>query len=71
MGELLVIGITWWYTYQSYRIRKGIDLGRTVSSLLVYNGKQPCGSPRLSLTFKATRKLVFHVGFPNYDAFSP
>ncbi|KAM5545100.1 hypothetical protein V8D89_001211 [Ganoderma adspersum] len=34
MGELLVVGITWWYTYQSYRIRKGIDLGRTGHSFL-------------------------------------
>ncbi|KAI1783113.1 hypothetical protein LXA43DRAFT_1067939 [Ganoderma leucocontextum] len=37
-AELLVVGITWWYTCQSYRIRKGIKLGKTISSLLVYNG---------------------------------
>ncbi|PIL32835.1 hypothetical protein GSI_04952 [Ganoderma sinense ZZ0214-1] len=37
--ELLVIVITWWYHYQSYRVRKGgIDLGQSISSLLVYNG---------------------------------
>ncbi|KAM5545073.1 hypothetical protein V8D89_001184, partial [Ganoderma adspersum] len=36
--ELLVIGITWWYTYQSYRIRRGVELGKTISSLLLYNG---------------------------------
>ena len=39
MAELLAIGITWWYTYQSYRIRRGVDLGKTVSSLLLYNGR--------------------------------
>ncbi len=38
-AELLVVGITWWYTYQSYRIRKGINLGKTISSLLLYNGE--------------------------------
>ncbi|KAI1786610.1 hypothetical protein LXA43DRAFT_1099008 [Ganoderma leucocontextum] len=37
-AELLVVGITWWYTYQSYRIRKGVDLGKTVSSVLFYTG---------------------------------
>ncbi|KAM5543377.1 hypothetical protein V8D89_002962 [Ganoderma adspersum] len=37
-AELFVVGITWYYTYQSYRIRKGINLGKTVSSLLFYNG---------------------------------
>ncbi|KAI1782330.1 hypothetical protein LXA43DRAFT_957545, partial [Ganoderma leucocontextum] len=37
-AELLVIGITWWYTYRSYRIQKGVNLGKTISSLLVYNG---------------------------------
>ena len=37
--ELLAVGITWWYTYQSYRLRKGIDLGKTISSLLFYNGE--------------------------------
>ncbi|PIL32838.1 hypothetical protein GSI_04955 [Ganoderma sinense ZZ0214-1] len=37
-AELLVISITWWYTYRSYRIRKGIKLGKTISSLLIYNG---------------------------------
>ncbi|PIL30105.1 hypothetical protein GSI_07753 [Ganoderma sinense ZZ0214-1] len=36
--ELLVVGLTWWYSYQSYRISKGISLGKTVSSLLLYNG---------------------------------
>ncbi|PIL32850.1 hypothetical protein GSI_04967 [Ganoderma sinense ZZ0214-1] len=38
LAELLVVGITWWYTYQSYRIRQGVELGKTVSSLLLYNG---------------------------------
>ncbi|KAM5545067.1 hypothetical protein V8D89_001178 [Ganoderma adspersum] len=38
-SELLVVSITWWYTYQSYRIRRGLKLGNTVSSLLLYNGK--------------------------------
>ncbi|KAI1782262.1 hypothetical protein LXA43DRAFT_1104450 [Ganoderma leucocontextum] len=37
-AELLVVGITWWYSYQSYRMRKGIKLGRTISSFLLYNG---------------------------------
>ncbi|KAI1786620.1 hypothetical protein LXA43DRAFT_1099016 [Ganoderma leucocontextum] len=38
-AELLVVGMTWWYTYQSYRIRKdGIKLGKSISSLLIYNG---------------------------------
>ncbi|KAI1788433.1 hypothetical protein LXA43DRAFT_637518 [Ganoderma leucocontextum] len=50
-AELLVAGITWWYTYQSYRIRKGITLGKTISSLLFYTGSmyfldfsRPCAS---------------------------
>ena len=38
-SELLVVGITWWYTYQLYRIRKGVELGGTVSHLLFYNGE--------------------------------
>ncbi|PIL32848.1 hypothetical protein GSI_04965 [Ganoderma sinense ZZ0214-1] len=38
MSELLVVSITWYYTYQGYRIRKGIELGKTISSLLFYNG---------------------------------
>ena len=38
-SELLVVGITWWYTYESYRIRKGTKLGNTISSLLFYNGE--------------------------------
>ena len=38
-SELLVVGITWWYTYESYRIRKGTKLGKTISSLLFYNGE--------------------------------
>ncbi|KAI1784502.1 hypothetical protein LXA43DRAFT_210190 [Ganoderma leucocontextum] len=38
-AELLVIGITWWYSYRSYRITKNnIKLGRSLSSLLIYNG---------------------------------
>ncbi|KAI1784403.1 hypothetical protein LXA43DRAFT_1101440 [Ganoderma leucocontextum] len=37
-AELLVVGITWWYSYQSYRIQKGIKIGKTISSLLIYNG---------------------------------
>ncbi|PIL32837.1 hypothetical protein GSI_04954 [Ganoderma sinense ZZ0214-1] len=37
-AEMLVVSITWWYSYQSYRIRKGVELGKTISSLLVYNG---------------------------------
>lgn len=37
-AEMLVVGITWWYSYQSYRIKRGIKLGKTVSSLLLYNG---------------------------------
>ena len=37
-AELFVVSITWYYTYRSYRIRKGIKLGKTISSLLFYNG---------------------------------
>lgn len=37
-AELLAVGITWWYTYRSYRIRKEVNLGKPISSLLVYNG---------------------------------
>ena len=40
LQEFLVVGLTWWYSYQSYRISKGVSLGKTVSSLLLYNGKQ-------------------------------
>ncbi|KAI1784398.1 hypothetical protein LXA43DRAFT_1123642, partial [Ganoderma leucocontextum] len=54
-AELLVVSITWWYSYQSYRIRKGINLGKTISSLLIYNGSlyflyflRPCTSFRSS-----------------------
>ena len=39
-AELLVVVITWWYTYQSYHVWKdSITIGRSLSSLLVYNGK--------------------------------
>ncbi len=38
-AELLAVGITWWYTYRSYRIRKEVNLGKPISSLLVYNGE--------------------------------
>lgn len=41
LSELLVVAITWWYTYQSYRIRKGLKLGKTISSLLFYSGEWP------------------------------
>ena len=44
-SELLVVGITWWYTYESYRIRKGTKLGNTISSLLFYNGEWTHGPP--------------------------
>ncbi|KAM5545075.1 hypothetical protein V8D89_001186 [Ganoderma adspersum] len=37
--ELIVVGITWWYTYQWYRIRSGLQLGKSISSVLIYNGK--------------------------------
>ncbi|KAM5545114.1 hypothetical protein V8D89_001225 [Ganoderma adspersum] len=37
-SELLVVGITWWHTYESYRIRKGTKLGNTIGALLFYNG---------------------------------
>ena len=40
MSELLVLAITWWYTYQSYRILKdSMKLRRSILSVLVYNGK--------------------------------
>ncbi|KAM5545174.1 hypothetical protein V8D89_001285 [Ganoderma adspersum] len=39
MAELLVVAITWWYTYQSYHIWKdSIKIGKSLSSLLIYNG---------------------------------
>ncbi|PIL32856.1 hypothetical protein GSI_04973 [Ganoderma sinense ZZ0214-1] len=39
-AELLVIIITWWYTFQSYRLRKhGIKGAKSISSVLVYNGE--------------------------------
>ena len=38
-AELLVIGITWWYTFQSYRIQKNIKMGKTISSFLLHNGE--------------------------------
>lgn len=37
--ELLVIGITWWYTYRWHRLQSGVKLGETISSLLIYNGE--------------------------------
>ena len=41
-SELLVVTITWWYTYRAYRILKvGVKLGQSLSSLLVYNGELP------------------------------
>ncbi|PIL32833.1 hypothetical protein GSI_04950 [Ganoderma sinense ZZ0214-1] len=37
--ELLAVVVTWWYSFQSYRIRKGtVGLGKSLSSLLIYNG---------------------------------
>ena len=48
-AELLVIIITWWYTYQSYRMRKGgLKLGESISSLLIYNGKSSPPPSRVS-----------------------
>ncbi len=50
-AELLVVIITWWYTYQSYRLRNhGIKGAKTISSLLVYNGECSLTSPRSLLT---------------------
>ncbi|KAM5545062.1 hypothetical protein V8D89_001173 [Ganoderma adspersum] len=67
-AELLVIGITWWYSYQSYRLRKGLNIGNTVSSLLLYNGS-------LYFLFLASLyivDIVLHIipgaaNFANYD----
>ena len=39
LAEILVVGITWCYTYQSYRIKRSVKFGRTTSSLLFYNGE--------------------------------
>ena len=50
VAELLVVGITWWYTYKAYQIREGIELGKTVSSFLFYNGKFAHGSSCCQLT---------------------
>ena len=50
LAEVLVIGVTWWYTYQSYRIRKGIKLGKTISTLLIYNGEMRYESLNFQLT---------------------
>ncbi|KAM5545083.1 hypothetical protein V8D89_001194 [Ganoderma adspersum] len=36
--ELLVVTVTWWYSYQSHRVQKGVDIGNSISSLLVHNG---------------------------------
>ena len=45
MSELLVLAITWWYTYQSYHIMEdSLKLGTSILSLLVYNGKPPPSS---------------------------
>ena len=42
MSELLVLAITWWYTYQSYHIMEdSIKRGTSILTLLVYNGKFP------------------------------
>ena len=53
-AELLVVGITWWYTFRSYRIRKGIDIGKTFGSLLLYNGESSDKSSCHSLTMCAS-----------------
>ncbi|KAM5545284.1 hypothetical protein V8D89_001395 [Ganoderma adspersum] len=37
-AELLVVVITWWYTLKSHRLLKGVKLGKTISSFLLYNG---------------------------------
>ena len=54
MAELLVVGVTWWYTYQSYRIQKSLKIGSTLGSLLLYYGKLSHGPsgrcPDLELT---------------------
>ena len=64
VAELFVVGITWWYTYQSYRIRKGVEIGKTISSILFYNGEPALGSLRCQLTyFQIHRKPVFPVRF--------
>lgn len=65
-AELLVVGITWWYTYRSYRIRKGVKLGKTISSLLFYNGELDLRlNPRLACLYDARmcRKHVLSVRF--------
>ena len=42
MSELLVLAITWWYTYQSYHIMEdSLKRGTSILTLLVYNGKFP------------------------------
>ena len=43
-AELLVVSVTWWYTYKSYRTLKvGVKVGQSLSSILVYNGELPPG----------------------------
>ncbi|PIL32969.1 hypothetical protein GSI_05087 [Ganoderma sinense ZZ0214-1] len=38
-AELLVVAITWWYTYQLYHVwQDSLKVGRSFSSLLIYNG---------------------------------
>lgn len=62
--DLLVVGITWWYSYQSYRIREGIKLGETLSSVLIYNGEWFHGYNLVvsSYTLSIHRKYIFPVG---------
>ncbi|KAM5543380.1 hypothetical protein V8D89_002965 [Ganoderma adspersum] len=35
--ELLVVAVTWWYSYQLHHVQKGINIGNSISSLLVHN----------------------------------
>ena len=73
-AELLVVCIIWWYTYQSYklyRIRKGIKIGQSISSLLLYNGKfaESCIIAS-QLTWHVVRQHLFSVRLDSYNNFT-
>ncbi|EJF57155.1 hypothetical protein DICSQDRAFT_174213 [Dichomitus squalens LYAD-421 SS1] len=38
VADSIVLGTTWWYTYQSYRAQRGIHIRSSLTSAMLYNG---------------------------------
>ena len=39
---MIVVIVTWWYTYGIHHGLKGFGLGRTLASVMLYNGERQC-----------------------------